>query len=186
MTGPHPGGVAGGNKGGGQRSPSFTTEKISIYRQLAIGVVRPCGLHLARSRNEPHREGLLADRPEWNYDQSRRTEEPETWTIAPAEIDTVAFSNTSQAVDRWRKWTRNRNPQHVTLGPEPHQCSRRDCTFTLFTFPAAAERKCNRKGSLTDIPIGFMIQYRVGGEGHVGATGKTGKWHYSVTSRPSL
>ena len=34
-------------------------------------------------------------------------EPPETWTIASAEIDTVAFSRTSQALDRWRRWTQS-------------------------------------------------------------------------------
>lgn len=34
-------------------------------------------------------------------------EPPETWTITPADIDTVAFSSTSQALDRWRRWTQS-------------------------------------------------------------------------------
>ena len=89
-------------------------------------------------------------------------EPPETWTITPADIDTVAFSSTSQALDRWRRWTQSGILSMSRWDLNPSMLEEGLYVHVVYT---SRGRKRKAVGRIVDsYGDSVVIQYRVGGK----------------------
>ena len=90
------------------------------------------------------------------------TEPPETWRIADAEIDTLAFARTLQAVQRWQKWTESGIVRMSRWDLNPSMLKEGLYVHVVFVSGSA---KLKAAGRIVDrYPDRIVIQKREGGK----------------------
>ena len=90
------------------------------------------------------------------------TEPPETWPIATADIDTLAFAKTSQALERWHRWTESGIVRMSRWDLNP---SMLDVGLYVHVVYTSHGEKRKAVGRIVDrYGDRVVIQYRVGGK----------------------
>ena len=90
------------------------------------------------------------------------TEPPETWPIATADIDTLAFSKTSQALERWQRWAESGIVRMSRWDINPSMLE--EGLYVHVVYTSRGEQRTATGKVVDSYADRIVIQYWVGGK----------------------